>query len=161
LFNQHAGDEIAPLLERLGGGELEKLELLHNELGLASARALGAANLRRLRELHVSHNPLGDEGLAAILENPTLRALEVFEAFGCGVGVETGRVLARASHLQKLRILQLGENPSDETAEAMAAASLPALRRLQLVGASQAAVERLAQTQAFNDCFVTNEWYSA
>jgi hypothetical protein len=109
LFNQKAGDGVAPALRRLSGGAIEQLELMHQDLGLEAARALGAADLSRLRELRVSHNLLGDEGVAAILSNPTLTSLEVFEASDCGADAQTARELARAKHFSKLRILQLGD----------------------------------------------------
>ena len=120
-----------------------------------------AAPLSRLRELRLSHDRLGDAGIAAVLSNPSLKSLQVFEAFHCGVGLEAARAIAHNPHLRSLRILQLGGKPGDEAVAAFAHVTLPSLRRLQLVGASEAAVEKLRQAPALANCFVTSEWYSA
>ena len=158
LFNQHAGDTIGPALARLAA--IEKLDLLHEDLGERAADALGHADLSRLRALHISYNPLGDRALAMIAANPTLTSLEVLEASGTGAGIETAQAIARATHFGKLRILDLGDKFSDDAVAAFASSSLPSLRRLKLIGASDTAIERLVEAPALARCFVTSRLFS-
>src|SRR5262249_17461434 len=109
LSNQKAGDGIAPHLRSLSGGAIEVLELVHNELGTASGHALGSVDLRNLRQLTLSHNPLGDEGVAAIFRNKTLTNLAQVNMQRVGAGPATARAIAENASLRSLRILWLGD----------------------------------------------------
>ena len=109
LFGQKAGDGIASHLMSLSGGAIEVLELLHNNLGLASAHALGGIDLTNLRQLTLSYNPLGDEGAAAIFRNKTLMNLAHVNMQGVGAGPSTARAIAENEHLRSLKTLWLGD----------------------------------------------------
>jgi hypothetical protein len=156
LFNQGATDAVGKAFANLGGGAIERLDLLHNDLGRAASRALASADLSKLRELHISYNPIGDQGLAAILSNPTLASLEVLEAFDCGADVEAARALARAAHFRNLRTAILGDAVSPAAVRAMEGAALPALRWFRMLGAARTDIERLAADPAFERCYVTS-----
>jgi hypothetical protein len=109
LYGQEAGDGIASDLKSLSGGAIEVLELLHNNLGSASAHALGSIDLRNLRQLALSYNPLGDEGAAAIFRNKTLTNLAHVNMQGVGAGPATARAIAENGHLRSLKTLWLGD----------------------------------------------------
>lgn len=148
LSAKHTQDApTADLLRRCGS--LRRLELRHDDLGEQTALALAELPLQRLEHLDLSYNPLSDAALARILTNPTLQHLQVLEALGTGASTELCRAVAEHSDLRSLRVLNLGDEVSDEAVAQLARAELPHIQRIQLRGASQQALEALARPGVF------------
>ncbi|MEM9072202.1 MAG: hypothetical protein AAGE52_27090 [Myxococcota bacterium] len=140
LSSQSMGDEAAAgLLRRLAP---ERIALRHNQLGSRSARALASADLAELEHLDLSHNPLSDEDLAAVLRNPTLKKLVRFEALGTRFGAAAAEALVAGS-FSTLEAINAGDDLPNEAAAALLGGTFPKLARLQLVGVSNETIERL------------------
>jgi hypothetical protein len=156
LYNQQAGDGIAPYLSSLSGGAIQRLELLHNNLGRASAHALGSIDLSNLRHLYLSSNPLGDGGAAAILRNKTLTNLEEIHMQGVGAGLLTARAIAENTSLRSLKIMFLGNDLGVESGRLLAdTPHLASLRQAHLGGIPRAEEARLRASPHMRGTHVT------
>ncbi len=144
---------MAALLERCGS--LRRLVLRHNGLGEQTANVLASMPLRELEHLELSYNPISDDDLGRILANPSLSSLKRFEALGTGASVAVGRAMAEHEHLAELQVVNLGDHVDDEAIGWISRATLPRLRRLQVRGASDAALGQLQSP----DLFVTNAMF--
>ena len=150
LDSTHVGDAgasaLAAALDRGALPRLRFLTLNSAAIGDAGLVALAPALLRlpALEKLYLYHNPVGDEGLAALVAPPP----------------PAGTPLLPAGGLKKLEVLDLdGTQITDAGCAALAAAlnsgALPALETLDLDGivpASDAAIvtvhEALAKSRA-------------
>lgn len=124
------------------------LELRHNQLSGETLDVLAHADLSQLARLDLSHNPLDDAGLARLLRNPSLTRLRRLSLLGTGAGAQTFESIASASFPQ-LRVLEVGDDVPDAAAELLVHASLPALERLQLRGASAEVMQRIVDAADF------------
>ncbi len=111
LGENPVGKELGAILAEVGS--LPKLqELWIPSVGLdgASLRAMKGVSLGGLRRLGLSGNPLGDEGIEVLLGMPWLEGVEELVLQGIGLTEKGARLLAEASRLKRLRVLELGEN---------------------------------------------------
>lgn len=142
---------LAKLCARPELVHLESLDLHEQRLGPHDAAALGAAPFEALRSLDLWGNPLGDEGLAAILGSPHLAHLERLELYKCGLTRASLATLARAPCLSTLRTLDLSnlEGADDDLGTVFARATN--LRELRLGSAvlTDTMLESLAANAAF------------
>lgn len=65
----------------------------------------------RLRDLNLSGNPLGDEGMRVLAVCRQLENLRILRLVHCGIGDEGVRALAESPHLNNLVVLDLSNNP--------------------------------------------------
>jgi hypothetical protein len=153
---------LASLCEREELEKLEGLDLHEQRIGPKEAPALGKARMPLLEHLDLWGNPLGDEGLAAIVASPHLARLKHLHLYKCrltkaslvalaasvclpsleyldlheleGCDAEAMALLARG---ENLRHLKLGNGVlTDETLEQLAALPLRKLEHLGLPGVS-------------------------
>jgi uncharacterized protein (TIGR02996 family) len=110
------------------------LNLGECKIGPAEAAALAAARIRGLRSLSLSGNPVGDKGLAALLDTPLLGRCRRLYLARARLTDASAIALSRASHLDGLTGLCLGGNEiGDEGARALARAPhLKGLKRLEV-----------------------------
>jgi hypothetical protein len=156
LRNQHAGDGIAPHLSSLSGGAIQMLNLLHNDLGPATGQVLGSIDLTHLRQLHLSYNPLGDHGAAAILANKTLMNLEDVQMQDVGAGAATARAIVENTNLRGLKTLWLGDRIGGGSARLLAEAPhLASLKAAHLGGVPDTEQERLRNSRYLRETCVT------
>jgi hypothetical protein len=156
LFNQKAGDGIAPYFESLSGGPIKILELMHNDLGLASGEVLGACDLQNLETLSLSNNPLGDAEASAIFRNPTLTNLAHVQMQQVGAGPQTARAIAENPHLRSLKTLWLGDTLGAVGAELLAQAPyLASLRMAHLGGIAASEQAKLSDSPHFCNARIT------
>jgi uncharacterized protein (TIGR02996 family) len=91
---------------------LTTLNLRHNNLGPAGARALAScAALGSLSRLEVGYNRLGDDGARALAASPHLAGLKELELVEARIGDAGATALAASPHLGGLAELNLNENP--------------------------------------------------
>lgn len=131
------------------------LELRHQDLGEVTAGALATAELASLEHLDLSYNPIADGDLARMLRNPTLQRLRYLSLLGTGANEETAAALAEGT-FSELEVLELGDRTSDMAVSTLRHAVLPKLRRMQLRGASTAAIAPLQR----EGVFVTNSMFA-
>merc|ERR1740139_239505 len=144
-MNMHVGDAGAEALAAaLGQGALPRLNslMLHDAtIGDAGLVALAPALRRRpaLEKLYLSYNPLGDEGLAALVALPPLT----------GAPPPTTGVLPKLKVLDLIRT-QLSDAGCAALAAALDSGALPALKALFLdaVPASAAATAAVQEALA-------------
>lgn len=114
------------------------LDLSVNGLNAASLKAIlnRPPTDVRLRELDLSHNELGDAGVRVLCEAPQLAGLTVLKLAGCGITGDGTPHFAGSPHLNRLQLLDLGNNPvSDSGFRAYRdTQNLRALRRLIVPG---------------------------
>ncbi|MDX2093040.1 MAG: hypothetical protein SFX73_34675, partial [Kofleriaceae bacterium] len=146
-LDRYVGD-IGDLLDVLDGGPLESLELPHDELGPRTAAVLGRIRLPQLTRLSLSYNEmLGDDGCAHVVGNPSFGNVRVLEFLGTGAGLRTAHALIGNNALTALDKVRLGGEVPDAAAQVLeGAAKLRRVQRLQLVGASDQAIEALARS---------------
>ncbi len=134
------GDEGAIELARLPR-RWTWLDLRSNEVGVPGARALADSEaLASVEGLCLGHNPLGDEGVGALVASPRFARLRVLKLSGGYGGEERpGAVLGRAMRdapmagtLEQLDLSGAALGP--EGALALAVAPLVRLRQLNLSG---------------------------
>jgi uncharacterized protein (TIGR02996 family) len=102
---------------------LRTLDLSHNRLGPATARALAAAAPAGLRTLWLYGNPLGDEGVRALAEAPWLGQLRELNLDLVGMSDAGAGALLRSPHLAAVGRVALSlQKP------ALSTATLAALR---------------------------------
>ncbi|WP_407940022.1 hypothetical protein [Micromonospora tarapacensis] len=75
------------------------------------------ACLDRLVALDLSGNPIGDDGLAALVDSPHLRRLRWLGLSGCGIGQTGAEALAASQNLPALRYVDLSDNLVEVTAQ--------------------------------------------
>ncbi|MFV2103772.1 hypothetical protein [Micromonospora sp. LOL_024] len=75
------------------------------------------AYLDRLVALDLRGNPIGDEGLAALVGSPHLRRLRWLGLARCGIGQAGAEALAASRNLPTLRFVDLRRNPVEVTAQ--------------------------------------------
>ncbi len=114
------GDEGGAAL----AGPLKAIERLHlgdTDVGVAFAEALAASDARP-KELFLYGCPIGDAGVAALVESRVLERCETLNLDRCGITDEGARRLATAAPLRRLDVLHLRGNPiGDEGARLLAA----------------------------------------
>ncbi|WP_369122535.1 hypothetical protein [Micromonospora craterilacus] len=77
----------------------------------------GVASLSRLVALDLRNNPVGDDGLAALVGSPYLGRLRWLGLAHCGIGPAGAEALAASRNLPALRYVDLRRNPVEVTAE--------------------------------------------
>ncbi|WP_408058114.1 hypothetical protein [Verrucosispora sioxanthis] len=76
------------------------------------------AGLDRLIALDLTGNPIGDDGLTALVDSPHLGRLRWLGLAGCGIGAAGAEALAAATgNLPALRYADLSDNLVDVTAQ--------------------------------------------
>ncbi|WP_375335380.1 hypothetical protein [Micromonospora sp. CP22] len=75
-----------------------------------------AACLDRLVALDLRGNPIGDDGLAALVDSPHLGRLRWLGLARCGIGAAGVEALAATDNLPALRYVDLRRNPVEVTA---------------------------------------------
>ena len=157
IFHAHMGDAGASALAAaLGRGALPRLKTLGlSKAGIGDA-GLVALGLPSLESIYLAYNPLGEEGLAALVAPPPLAG-----ALSLTIRVLTKLKLpTKARVLTKLEVLDLGSTQINNAgcaalASALYGGTLPALKRVNLEGipasaASKAAViEALAKSRGY------------
>merc|ERR1740139_1551814 len=144
-MNMHVGDAGAEALAAaLGQGALPRLNslMLHDAaIGDAGLVALAPALRRRpaLEKLYLIYNPLGDEGLAALVAPPPLT----------GAPPTTTGVLAKLNMLD-LDTTQVSDAGCAALAAALDSGALPALESLCLEGGSASAAATDAVQEALD-----------
>lgn len=130
---------------------VESLDLHEQRLGPADARALGAAPFVALRTLDLWGNPLGDDGLAALVASPHLAGLEHLHLYKCGLSKASLVALSRAPCLPTLRTLDLDELEGCDAEVGTLLARGEELRDLRLGSAvlTDELLEAIAATPAF------------
>jgi hypothetical protein len=103
-------------------------------LGLETARVLASAEpLIGLECLGLDDNPIGDEGLTALVSSPLMAGLK--RLFVCRCEIGPAGILALANAMPaKLRQLVLDENTALDNEAVAPLARLPALEELSLLG---------------------------
>ena len=157
FFGTHVGDAGASAIAAaLGRGALPRLKTLGlSKAGIGDA-GLVALGLPSLESIYLAYNPLGEEGLAALVAPPPLAG-----ALSLTIRVLTKLKLpTKARVLTKLEVLDLGSTQINNAgcaalASALYGGTLPALKRVNLEGipasaASKAAViEALAKSRGY------------
>jgi uncharacterized protein (TIGR02996 family) len=136
-----AGSERLPNLQRLGLSHNEigtarlrtlsrtqgflrvpVLDLSHNDLRAAGLQVIlnhfpgpSDPGTIRLRDLDLSSNPLGNDGMRVLAVCPHLDNLQVLRLVDCRIGDEGLRVLAESPHLNSVVKLDLSNNPIGDT----------------------------------------------
>ncbi|WP_433533687.1 hypothetical protein ACQPYA_30280 [Micromonospora sp. CA-263727] len=77
----------------------------------------GVAALGRLVALDLRGNPIGDDGLAALVGSPHLGRLRWLGLARCGIGPAGAEALAASRNLPALRYVDLRRNPVEVTAQ--------------------------------------------
>ncbi|MFY1573437.1 hypothetical protein ACN26Z_00905 [Verrucosispora sp. WMMD703] len=75
------------------------------------------ACLNRLVALDLSGNPIGDDGLATLVDSPHLGRLRWLGLAGCGIGAAGAEALAATRNLPALRYVDLSDNLVQVTAQ--------------------------------------------
>jgi serine/threonine protein kinase/hemoglobin-like flavoprotein/Ran GTPase-activating protein (RanGAP) involved in mRNA processing and transport len=111
---------------------LQRLRVASNAFTAGSAGLLGGS-LPQLQELDLSHNPLGDDGAAALADSLRRMRISVLRASGCDLGGD-GAVAVVEAGGGRLRELDLASNPlrRDGVARLTETPDLAGLRRLDL-----------------------------
>jgi len=115
-------------------GNLQHLDVSHNQIGIRGATDLAVTRAPALRALNVSQNPpLKDGGIQAIAQADWL-ALEHLDASECGLGAAGVIGLVESALPGQLRSLQLSRNPAVTPAAwvRLARAAWARLERLDL-----------------------------
>ena len=92
---------------------LTTLLLWSNRVGDEGLDALSRAELARLVRLDLSHNTIGDKGVAALAASPLLGRLRLLDLTGNRVGDAGALALASSPHAAGLGWLDLTKNPID------------------------------------------------
>lgn len=112
-------------LEALSGAgwftRLEKLVLMHHELGPDAGQVLAATRFKRLRSLVVSSNRLGDEGAVALAQSPHLARLESLWLTSNRIGVTGVEALLASRALSKTQLVLDSNQLSDKVMERISA----------------------------------------
>jgi uncharacterized protein (TIGR02996 family) len=152
-----ASSERLDSLERLGLGDtgigvprlhalprmsdllrIPNLDLTGNHLGPSGLKTLihrppaSDGPTVRLRELDLSHNELGEAGTRMLATCPALGNLQTLRLAGCGIPDPALRHLANSTHLNRLLVLDLANNPLADFGCFLETAQLKSLRRLIL-----------------------------
>jgi uncharacterized protein (TIGR02996 family) len=112
------------------------LDLSRNGIGPAGMLALlnrppeSAYQPVQLRDLDLSHNELGDDGVRVLARSPHISGLRGLHLANCGIGDEGTRALAESPHLNELMSLDLGNNPIGDPGFREFLSHLPSLRHL-------------------------------
>lgn len=94
------------------------LDLADNKLSAAGLQVIlnrypfpvdAAAN--RLRDLDLSNNPLGDDGMRVLAACRHLANLRILRLVNCGISDEGVRILTSSLHLDNLVVIDLSKNP--------------------------------------------------
>ena len=116
LFGCGIGDEAVAMLVRGGmegeaehSGYISVLDMSHNKVTSTGLnQLLKIPELLKLRELHLSYNPLGRGGAVSLLKLPLVHNLERLSLAGTGIGVEDCQalsyVLSASPTLQRIDI---------------------------------------------------------
>jgi uncharacterized protein (TIGR02996 family) len=109
----HALYRMADLL-RIPALDLTGNALGPNGLKAILQRAASNTDPVPLRELDLSHNELGEAGARALAECRLLKDLRVLRLASCGITDAAARLLADSPHLNKLVALDLANNPVND-----------------------------------------------
>ena len=69
--------------------------------------------LANITMLDLSENPIGEAGVAALVNSPHARNLQKLELSACGIGLVGITALAESPHMANLRELRLSRNSID------------------------------------------------
>ena len=135
---------FAALAKAPNAQQLEHLNVLGCKLTGKALAALGA-HLPRVKNLVLTANPIGDDGVRALRTWAALGELEALYLSSCKLTTSgvTDLLVASLPKLEKLVLT--GNALGDAIAQPLAAARLPALRRIELrkIGATAALVTAL------------------
>jgi uncharacterized protein (TIGR02996 family) len=107
LFGSRAA---AALAANRSLARLEELSLGRCAIGPTQAKILGRASLPALRNLNADNNPLGPEGLGALLAGPLVCPVRTLHLTETELGDDGAEVLARSSAVANVRSLWLRQN---------------------------------------------------
>ena len=128
--------------------QLERLHLSSNHIGPRGAQALGQASLPSLVELNLAHNPLHDEGAAAIAGAPLWQSVQRVDLSRCELHALGASALAQAQAPALVELSLEGCPLGDAGLEALLGASwsqgLEALR-LDACGIGAPGAQALAE----------------
>jgi Ran GTPase-activating protein (RanGAP) involved in mRNA processing and transport len=97
------------------------------------AALLASLHLKTLLRLYLTNTKISDEACSILAQATSLKSLQELRLSSNQLSAKGLRVLLSSPNLKHLEVLQLEETPiGDEGAEALGAASLPALRSLSL-----------------------------
>lgn len=106
----------------------------------------------RLRALHLAHNPLGDEGAAAIARCSRLDRLETLELQDTNLGTAGFHALAESLNFRRLRSINLSQSrPSPAAIEFILDAVQPTTLRLNDCHLTDGAVSILASASTLSN----------
>ena len=172
ISGMHVGDagaaELAAALDRGALPRLEILTLNNAAIGDAALAALASALRRRpaLESLDLGYNPLGDEGLAALMAPPPpagtppppaggLKKLKLLDLGRTQITDAGCATLAAASHFELLHLERLHLSFTQVTdagcatlAAALESGALPALKELKLIATPASVAARDAVSKA-------------
>jgi uncharacterized protein (TIGR02996 family) len=109
-------------------GKLRHLRLHQNPIGDLGATALARSRARSIEDLDLQACEIGEAGVSALAETPSMRAARRWRLGGNPIGDAGARAIAESAHLRGLTSLDLARcRVGDEGAIALAACAWPAL----------------------------------
>jgi hypothetical protein len=132
---------------------LKSLSIVQCGIGSETAKLLGRVVLPGLRHLLAARNPLGPEGVQALLDGLLLAPVSHLDLVGCALTDAGAEVVARSPILRNVRWLELGGNHISDQG-AMRLAESPHLAGVQILKLSEnkiGPIAREALTQRFGE----------
>jgi uncharacterized protein (TIGR02996 family) len=139
--NRITPEQVGRLIASPAMSAVENLDLSeNNNLGAEGIGTISAANLPRLRSLHLMHTRPQEEGIRALMRSPFLAELRSLSLGGNHLPPTAAHTLIDSPAVENLRVLDLRENRLGDRGVA-ALADNPALRNLALLNLAANMIE--------------------
>jgi Ran GTPase-activating protein (RanGAP) involved in mRNA processing and transport len=109
-MNRFGSRAVKALTANRSLARLEVLRAARCEIGPTTARGLGRASLPGLHTLWLGANPLGEQGLRALLSGPLVRTVQTLHLDDARLGDNGAEALARSPTVANVRTLWLSKN---------------------------------------------------